>query len=101
MEETLNKTPQEIDNMYDALKESIRHYISKILADNNATEDSPLECEIALTFGGYGLTSDFPQVTSLFEDNEGIIWVKRDDNNDYIELDDMYLDNQITIVHEL
>lgn len=100
MEETLNKTPQELESMYDAIRESVRHYISKILADNNATEDNPLECEIALTFGNYGL-SDFPQVTSLFEDNEGIIWVKRDDNNDYIELDDIYLDNQMTIVHEL
>ena len=101
MEETLNKTPQEIDSMYYALKDSIRHYISRVLADNSATEDNPLECEIALTFNGYGLTNDFPQVTSIFEDNEGIIWVKEDINNDYIELDDMYLDNQMAIVYEL
>lgn len=45
-EEGLSKSPEEMKRMYSALKESIYNYISRVLADNAATEDNPLECGI-------------------------------------------------------
>lgn len=99
--ERLTNSPEEIKRMYCALKESIYYYISRILADNAATEDHPLECNISLEFGACGLSSlEMPLIESLYEKDD-IIWCKIDINNDYIELDELYLDDQMDIVRYL
>lgn len=98
-EEELSKNPKEMERMYDVLKESISNYISRVLADNAATEDNPLECYISLEFGACGLSSlEMPCIESIFMDDEGIIWCKIDNNEGYIELDELYLDDQMDIV---
>lgn len=99
---SLNIGPYEICANFDSLKESIRHYLSRILADHCATEQRPLECDISLTFGSNGISDlEQTQVIALYEDSEGIIWVLEDINSDYIELDKVWIDNQIDIVKGL
>lgn len=98
-EEELIKSPEDINEMYSDLKESIYNYISRVLADNAATEDNPLECDVSLEFGACGLSSlEMPCIESIFMDDEGVIWCKIDDNEGYIELDEIYLDDQMDIV---
>ena len=96
MEEEVRK----IEEMYDSLKAAIKDYLSKIIADNNATEDNPLKCDVDLTFGNYGLVCNMPKVTSLFEDKD-TIWIKEDLSEDPIDLDEVYLDDQMNIVCSL
>lgn len=97
-EEGLINSPEDTYKMYRDLKKSIYDYILKVLADNAATKENPLACDISLEFGACGLSSlEMPMVESIYED-DGIIWCKIDNNDGYIELDEMYLDNQMDIV---
>lgn len=101
-EEGLIKSPEEINKMYSDLKESIRNFISRVLADNAATEDNPLACYICLEFGACGLSGLLmPCIESIFKDDEGFIWCKKGNNEDYIELDELYLDDQMDIVKNI
>lgn len=101
-EEGLINSPEEMKRMYSVLKESIYSYISKVLADNAATEENPLECYISLEFGACGLSRlEMPCIESIFIDDEGIIWCKIDNNEGYTELDELYLDDQMDIVKNI
>ena len=99
--DTNNKTPEEISKMYDALIESIRHYLSAKLMDTD--EEHPLDVHIELDFGTVGLSSlEMPAITSIFQEpKEGIIWIKFDFSDDYIELDELYTEDQMSIIKEI
>ena len=102
--DSLNKTPEEITKMYDTLRDSIRNYISRVLADNNATKDNPLEINAALEFGAMGLsTLEMPHVESIFQDDDGsgMIWMNTDWNSEPVDFDELYVDDQIDIVRKL
>lgn len=98
-EKSLNKTPQEIEEMYEILVQSIRNYISRILADNKATEENPFECNVELDYNAVGLSSlEMPHVISLFEDKEGILWCNTDWSDSPVDFSELYLENQMTVV---
>lgn len=102
--ETLNRNRDEITGMYDSLRDSIRNYVSRVLADNNATEDNPLEINTALEFGAMGLsTLEMPHVESIFQDDDGsgMIWMNTDWNGEPVDFDELYIDDQIDIVMNL
>lgn len=101
IEDGPRKSPQDIIGMYDILKESISNYILKVLVDNAATEDNPLECNICLEFGACGLSCiEMPLIEGIYED-DGVIWCKIDNNDDYIELDELCLDDQMDIIRNI
>ena len=100
--EGLSKSPEEIERMYGVLKESIRNYISRVLAENAATDDNPLECGISLEFGACGLSSlEMPCIDSMFMDDEEIIWCNTDWSDNPVELDELQIDDQMYIVRYL
>ncbi len=95
--DTNNRTSEEISEIYDALRESIRHYLSAKLIDTD--EDHPLDVHIKLDFGAMGLSSlKMPTITSIFQEPEGIIWVKYDFSDDYVELDELCTEDQMPII---
>lgn len=97
--DTNNRTPEEISKMYDALIESIRHYLSAKLMDTD--EEHPLDVNIEIDFNAVGLSSlEMPTITSIFQEpKEGIIWVKYDFSDDYVELDELNTEDQMAIVN--
>lgn len=103
-EETLNRTPKEIEEMYCTLRESIRNYISRFLEDNHATDANPYDCGISLDFGACGLSDlEKPLIESIFKDDDGsgMIWCNVDWNPEPIDFDSLYTDDQMDIVRNL
>ena len=101
---SLNKTPQELKEMYQTLRDAIRNYVSRILEDRKATEDNPLEIDASLEFNAIGLsTLDMPHVFSIFQDTDGsgMIWCNTDWSDESCDFDELYLDDQIDIVNEI
>lgn len=87
-----------IITMYYDLRETIRHNISAKLSD----AEKQKKVNIALEFGAVGLSSlELPTITSIFEDNEGIIWLKYEGGDDYIEFDDFTTEDLLQIMKEL
>ena len=101
---TNNKTAEQIVAQYDRLRddetnlrESIRHFLSRHLMDTS--EDKPMTVGLTLQGGAMGLSElEKPEVTSMFQDHEGIIWVQIYGMAEPIELDDVALDWQVEIV---
>lgn len=101
---SLNKTPQELREMYQTLRDAVRNYVSRILEDHKATKDNPLEIYAALEFNSMGLsTLEMPNVISMFQDTDGsgMIWCNTDWHDEPCDFDDLYLDDQIDIVNEI
>ena len=72
------------------MKEKLRHKLSAFLHSKKASEENPFKCNILLDSNAMGLsTLQIPTITEMFEDNEGIIWLKID--NELIEFDDLLL----------
>lgn len=76
--------------------ERLRQMISCVCSGEYATEENPLDCtknNTMLTIGedeAQGLSSlEQPQVTSVFQDQEGIVWVNIYGCNEPMETDDL------------
>lgn len=101
---TNNKTAEQIAAQYNKLRddetnlrESIRHYLSRNLMDTS--EEKQKEVHLTLQGGAMGLSElEKPEITSMFQDHEGIIWVQIYGMAESIELDDVALDWQVEIV---
>lgn len=79
----------------DIRHEELRQKISCICSGNYATEDCPIDCTKGsmLTIGddeAMGLSElDKPQVTGIFHDPEGIVWITMYGDPDPKEIDDL------------
>lgn len=79
----------------DIRHEELRQKISCACSGNYATEDSPIDCTKGsmLTIGddeAMGLSElDKPQVTGIFHDPEGIVWITMYGDPDPKEIDDL------------
>ena len=69
--------------------ENIRRKISAILSSEFATEDNPLECNVTIGESeACGLsTLEMIHTKSLFQDQEGIIWINIEGSDEPIEFD--------------
>lgn len=77
------------------MKEKLRHKLSAFLHSKKASEENPFNCHILLDNMG---TLQIPIITEMFEDNEGIIWLKVD--NELIEFDDIYTNSDLLLIEE-
>lgn len=78
--------------------ESIRHEVSAILFNEDATEGNPIGCD---NYNDYLVIGDDeaqgiselekPHITQIFQDCDGIIWVEIEGTSDYTEFDDLSL----------
>lgn len=79
----------------DIRHEELRQKISCVCSGNYATEDRPIDCTkgLMLTIGddeAMGLSElDKPQVTGIFHDPEGIVWITMYGDPDPKEIDDL------------
>ena len=96
-----NNSYDDICMNYSLLEESIRHNLSARLMDTS--EENPLDVNIPLESHTCGLsTLEMPTITSIFQDPcEGYICVRYEGADDYIELDDLYIEDRIQIVRDL
>lgn len=102
--DTNNRTSEQIVAMYDklrddetALRESIRHFLSRHLMDTS--EEKPMTVGLTLQGGAMGLSElEKPEVGIMFQDQEGIIWVHITGMAEPMELDDVALDWQVELV---
>lgn len=85
--------------------EFIRHQVSAILFNEDATEKNPIECDNYNTFlaigddEAQGLSElQKPHIEQIFQDCEGIIWVKIEGTADYTEFDDLSLSDARNIL---
>ena len=73
----------------DLQHELLRKKISCVCSGENATEENPIKCDVII--GGdeaQGLSElENPQVTSVFQDHDGIVWVNIYGSNEPIEAD--------------
>ena len=85
-----------IDNINKSrqMKEKLRHKLSAFLHSKKASEENPFNCHILLDSAIMGT----PIITEIFEDNEGIIWLKID--NELIEFDDIYTNSDLLLIEE-
>ncbi len=99
-ESSQNLSAEQISRTYDFLRQAIRNHLSRNIIDTN--EKHPLKCRIVLR-GWYPEPSplEAPVAESLYQDNEGRIWVKLDDQDDYIDVDDMPVPAQVDIVNAI
>lgn len=76
----------------DLQHELLRKKISCVCSGENATEENPIKCDVII--GGdeaQGLSElEKPQVTSVFQDHDGIVWVNIYGSNEPIEADMLY-----------
>jgi len=79
------------------MKEKLRHKLSAFLYSKKASEENPFKCNILLDSDAMG-TLKIPTITEMFEDNEGIIWLKVD--NELIEFDDIYTNSDLLLIEE-
>ena len=77
------------------MKEKLRHKLSAFLYSKKASEENPFNCHILLDSETIGT---IPTITEMFEDNEGIIWLKVD--NELIEFDDIYTNSDLLLIEE-
>ena len=101
---SLNKTPQELREMYQTLRDAVRNYVSRVLEDRKATENNPLEINASLEFNAIGLsTLDMPHVFSIFQDTDGsgMIWCNTDWSDEYVDFDQLYTEDQLDIVKNI
>jgi len=98
---SLNKNYGDIEETYNLLREMVRHNLSAKLMDTD--EEHPKDVYISLEYGACGLSSlEMPAIVSLYQEPcEGIIYVKYDDADDYVELDDLFLEDMMQIVKDL
>ena len=76
----------------DNLKEEIRHRLSALLMDTD--EEHPMEVSITL--------KDWTTITSIFQQpSEGIIWVRFYTCDNYMELDDLHIEEWLEILKYL
>lgn len=81
------------------MKEKLRYKLSAFLHSKEASEENPFKCDILLNSGAMGLsTLQIPTITEMFEDNEGTIWLKID--NELIEFDDIYTNSDLLLIEE-
>ena len=81
--------------------ELLRQKISAICSAVYATEEHPIDCSgfdtelhIDLDEVAQGLSEMMkPQLLSVFQDSEGIVWITTDFSDDSIELDDILTDS--------
>lgn len=85
--------------------EFIRHQVSAILSDEDATEGNPIGCDNYndyLVIGddeSQGLSeSEKAHITQIFQDCEGIIWVEIEGTSDFTEFDDLSLSDARNIL---
>ena len=85
--------------------EFIRHQVSAILSDDDATEGNPIGCDNYndyLVIGddeSQGLSeSEKAHITQIFQDCEGIIWVEIEGTSDFTEFDDLSLSDARNIL---
>ena len=74
------------------MKEKLRHKLSAFLHSKKASEENPFNCHILLDSEAMGT----PIITEMFEDNEGIIWLKID--NELIEFNDIYTNSDLLLI---
>lgn len=102
MEElTNNKGIEEIEEMYDVLRESVRHYLSRCLMDTS--EENRKEVYIPLEHGAVGLsTLEMPTIVSIWQHpSEGIICVRYEFSDEDIDLDDLSMEDIIQIARDI
>jgi hypothetical protein len=94
---TLNKNVTDINNMMTILRESVRHFISKMLMETT------MNCNLILGEDeAQGLsTLQMPTINKIFEDNEGIIWLQFEGTQEPTELDEFPIETQIEIINKL
>ena len=103
-----NKQVKDIEVMYDQysqlellLRESMRHYLSRLLMDHT----KPLTCSICLqTPDGFGLSSnDYPHVRRIYQDPmDGIIYFSfNTEGSNWIKFDNMNTDYLLIICREI
>ena len=100
-QETQNKTPEELSQMYDTLNEGIRHTLSAALMDTS--EEHPMDVCIPLDTGATGLSDlEKNSIIRIFQDpTEGIIWVMVDFYDEYIEFDELTIEDKLQVVKDL
>ena len=76
------------------MKEKLRHKLSALLHSKKASEENPFNCHILLNSETMGTQI----ITEIFENNEGIIWLKVD--NELIEFDDIYTNSDLLLIEE-
>ena len=85
--------------------ESIRHEVSAILFNEDATEGNPIGCD---NYNDYLVIGDDeaqgiselekPHITQIFQDCDGIIWFEIEGTSDYTEFDDLSLSDAMIIL---
>lgn len=99
-ESSQNLTAKQISKTYEFLRQAIRNHLSRNLIDTN--ENYPLKCRIILSsFYPEPSPLDAPVVEAMYQDNEGRIWVKLDDYDDYVDVDDIPVPAQVDIVNAI
>lgn len=98
---TQNKSLEELKQLYEQLRESIRHYISAKLTDTS--EENPMEVSIELVFGCFGMsTLEMLNIDRIFQQpGEGIIWVRFEGDERYTEFDELDTEDLISIASAL
>lgn len=73
----------------DLQHELLRKKISCVCSGENATEENPIKCDVIIDGDeAQGLSElEKPQVTSVFQDHDGIVWVNIYGSNEPIEAD--------------
>lgn len=105
IEASLNKTPEEISDMYDILRNAIRNYVSRVLEDNKVTESNPFEVDTSLDYGACGLSDlELQHVESIFreeDDEEGMIWCNVEWTDEPVDFDEFTTDDQMAILRSI
>ena len=93
------KTKEELVATCMELRKDAEEYLSDKLKDTD--EDNPMEVYIPLEFGAMGLsTLEMPTITHMYKDSE-TIYIKYYDGDEFLELDNLYLEDLIQIVNEI
>jgi hypothetical protein len=97
-----NQSYENIMKTYELLVESIRQYLSRMLMFHD--ENNPLDCNFIIsTSEDCGLSElEKPTVISMYQmSGEGIIYLKFEGDNDYIELDELEVEIQLSILEAI
>lgn len=95
--ETFEEFVNKMLGITEDIHETLRRKISAICSQYFATEENPIVCDkegsMLLTIGhdeAMGLSElELPQVTQIFQDREGILWLKLYGENEPREVDDL------------
>lgn len=94
--ETFEEFVNKMLGITEDIHETLRRKISAICSQYFATEENPIICNKGnsmLTIGhneAMGLSElELPQVTQIFQDQEGILWLKLYGENEPREVDDL------------